>query len=203
MAELCNASMDHKQTLCDGGEIKQRTLDEYHETVKRLAKYIGREKLVSDLHPEDFHSLRSKLAKRFGPTRLGSEIQRVRGVFKFGVDSELLDKVPTYGPGFKKPSAKTLRKVRAAGGPRDQKPKQVRALMNHSRPALRAMILSTCVLCSQQPQHHDAPLRQVDVHATVRLRLGVIEGVAGSVPTTKTGILSTEDLRPATELAIG
>ncbi len=43
---------------------------------------MGKSRLVADLDPTDFASLRNKLAKRWGPVRLRDYIQRIRSVFK-------------------------------------------------------------------------------------------------------------------------
>ena len=48
---------------------------------------------------------------------LGNEIQRVRSVFKYAYDAGLSDKPMRFGPGFKRPSNKVLRKERNAKGP--------------------------------------------------------------------------------------
>jgi hypothetical protein len=58
------------------------------------------------------------MARRWGPIALGNEIQIVRSLFKHAIDAGILNKATLLGPGFKKPSAKTVRMVRAANGPK-------------------------------------------------------------------------------------
>ena len=70
-----------------------------------------------------------------------NEIQIVRSIFRYGVRTELLDKEPKFGVSFDKPSAKTLRQSRTAGGPKLFTPEQILAVMKLARPAMKAMIL--------------------------------------------------------------
>src|SRR2546430_2639421 len=78
---LANAFLNHKQALLDAGELTQRTWDEYKETTDLLVSQFGKGRLVDDLGPDDFAALRKKMAKRWGPVRLGNAIQRARSVF--------------------------------------------------------------------------------------------------------------------------
>jgi hypothetical protein len=72
--------------------------------------------LVIDLASDDFDRLRQSIAKQWGPTRLGNEVQRVRSVFKFGYDSGLIDRPVRFGPSFRKPARKVMRQHRAKDG---------------------------------------------------------------------------------------
>src|SRR5262245_23912957 len=102
--ELCNQFLNHKQARVDGGELSPRTWAEYKEVWDRLVSQYGKQRVVADLDPEDFETLRRKLARRWGHLRLGKGIQCVRCVFKFGFDAGLLDRPVRFGPGFKRPS---------------------------------------------------------------------------------------------------
>jgi len=108
--ELTQRFPSHKKELLDTGEIATRTFAEYKATCERLDIQLGSDRLVNDLAADEFGKLRANIAKTWGPTRLGNEIQRVRSVFKFANDSGLIDKTIRFGPGFQKPSAKTLQK---------------------------------------------------------------------------------------------
>jgi integrase len=72
---------------------------------------------------------------------LGNEIQRVRVVFKYAYDAGLLDRPVRYGPGFKRPSKKVLRKARAAKGPRMFEAADLRKMIDAASVQLRAMLL--------------------------------------------------------------
>jgi integrase len=140
---LCNAFMSHKKALLEAGELCQRTFDEYFATCARLVKAFGRERPVDDLVADDFRHLRAQVAKQWGPVRLSNEIQRVRSVFKYGYDAGLLDKTVRFGPDFKKPSAKVLRKNRA-GRSRMFEPAELQVVLKKVGLNMKAMILLAC-----------------------------------------------------------
>jgi integrase len=81
------------------------------------------------------------MAKDWGPVRLANEIQRVRSVFKYGYEAGLIDRPVRYGPNFKKPSSKVLRKERTRKGRRTFDPKELRAVLDAAEAPLKAMIL--------------------------------------------------------------
>jgi integrase len=146
---LANAFLNHKKALLDAGELTPRTWDEYKEATDLLVRQFGKGRLVEDLGPDDFAALRNKMAKRWGPTRLGNVIQRVRSVFRYaGPDGAgLLTKHVHFGPGFARPSKKVLRLERARRGPKLFTAEEVRGLIGLPpwRPApdaqLSAMVL--------------------------------------------------------------
>src|SRR5262249_22961202 len=111
--ELANHFLNFKRRRADAHEITERTWQEYKDTCDRIVATFGKGRLVSDLAPEDFSRLRERIAKRWGPIRLGNEIQRVRSVFKYGLGVKLLDRPAAFGPEFTRPSKKTLRLERA------------------------------------------------------------------------------------------
>jgi integrase len=62
-------------------------------------------------------------------------------VFKYAFDAGLVEKPIRFGPGFKGPSKKTLRKIRHANGRRMFEAKELRAMLEASEGQLQAMIL--------------------------------------------------------------
>lgn len=139
--DLCNRFLTAKRTLADTGEITERTFADYIAVCTRIVDAFGRTRQVPDLRAEDFDRLRVMLAKTRGPVALGNEIQRVRSVFKFAYDVELIDRPVRFGPTFKRPSKKTLRKVRNEKGPRLFEAKEIRAMLEGAGTQLKAMIL--------------------------------------------------------------
>lgn len=139
--ELTQRFLTFKKDRLDNNEIGPRMFAEYQATCERLDEQLGSNRLVIDLTPDEFQKLRANIAKTWGPVRLGNEIQRVRSVFRYATESGLIDKAILFGPGFKKPSAKTLRQNRAAKGIQLFTPKQIRALVKAADLNLRAMIL--------------------------------------------------------------
>jgi integrase len=118
VADACNAFLASKKLLVDCGELSQRTWADYLGTSQRLTANMGRDRPIDDLRGDDFVELRAKLAKRLGRVSLGNEIQRVRTIFKYAYDSELVPSPVRFGPDFKRPSAKSIRLERAEAGER-------------------------------------------------------------------------------------
>jgi hypothetical protein len=125
---LANAFLNHKQALVDAGELSPRTFADCREACIELVAAFGKHRLLSDLEPADFADLRAKVAKRWGPHRLGKFVQSVRSVFKHAADADLIDRPARFGPGFKRPSKKTLRLERAKAGAKLFTAQEARAL---------------------------------------------------------------------------
>jgi len=116
LGDLCNRFLTAKLRQQTAGEITPRMFNEYKGTTDLLVATFGKDRLIDDIASDDFETLRDEMTKRWGPVRLGNEVQKVRTVFKYGYDAGLLDKPIRYGPQFKKPSASVLRRHRAKNG---------------------------------------------------------------------------------------
>ena len=130
---LCNAFLNHKKALLDAGDLSPRTWINYEETARLIVSQFGKNRLVSDLVQEDFAELRAAMSKMWGPVRVRNYIQQTRSVFKYGYDAELLPTPVRFGPGFIRPSKKTLRLARAEKGLRMFEAVEVRMLLNGAR----------------------------------------------------------------------
>jgi integrase len=139
--ELANAYLNAKQALVDDGELSPLTFADYRRVANELVRHTGKARAVSDLDPEDFAGLRRKMARKWGPHRLKKSIQYVCSIFKHGYDSDLMDRPMRFGPGFKRPSAKTMRIHRAKQGPKLFTPEEIRRLVDAAGQPLKAMIL--------------------------------------------------------------
>src|SRR5262249_49082672 len=96
----------------DNGELAPRSFTEYGTLCNRMVKVFGRNRLVSDLTPDDFAKLRANLAKTLGPEKLKGEIIRCRVPFNYAYKMGMVERPVVYGEGFNVPSAKTLRRHR-------------------------------------------------------------------------------------------
>lgn len=163
--DLVNRFLTSKQHLCDAGEIAQRTFDDYHGTGERILEVFGRDRLVLDLAADDFEQLRSHLAKTRKAVALGNEIQRVRMVFKYGYDAGLIDKPVRYGPTFKRPSKRVLRKARAEKGLKMLEAKEILSLIEIAGTQLKAMILLAVNAGFGNNDCAILPIRAVDLKA--------------------------------------
>jgi integrase len=139
--DAVNAFLNAKKALVDAGELSPRTWAEYKAMTDELVAHLGKTRLVADLGPQDFASLRNKLAKKWGPHRLKKAIQYIRCVFKHVYESGLIDKPVRYGPGFKRPSQKTMRLHRASQGVKLFTADEVRKMLDAAGTPMKAMLL--------------------------------------------------------------
>jgi integrase len=140
--ELCNRFLTAKQHKVDAGEMGARMMTDYLETCQLLADALGKDRAADDITAADFQALRARMAKRWGPVRLGNAITRIKSVFKFGVDNALLERAPRYGSEFKKPDKAVVRRHRAARGPRLLEAADLRRVLAAAdKPTQHAMIL--------------------------------------------------------------
>src|SRR5262249_25236546 len=139
--DVVNRFLNSKQHAVNNGELSPRTWACYKEATDATVAVFGKSRLVSDLDPEDFASLRNRLAKRYGPHGLGTRIQCVRSAFKDAFDGGLIDRPVRFGPDFRKPSKKTLRLHRAKQGTKLFTPEEIRRLIAAATPQHRTMLL--------------------------------------------------------------
>ena len=141
LRELLNRFLSAKQHLLQEGEIVQRTFNDYKEVGDRIAKHMDLSLLVADLRPEDFELLRAKLAKTRGPTSIGNDITRIRMIFKYAYDAELIHQPIRYGQALKKPSRRAIEASRRCQGERMFEKEQIRDMLATERMPLVAMVL--------------------------------------------------------------
>jgi integrase len=189
--EAVNRFLRAKEHLKDAGELSPRTWAEYKAMTDELIAHLGKARLVSDLDPDDFAALRNKLAKKWGPHRLKKAIQYIRCVFKHAYECGLIDRPVRYGPGFKRPSMKTLRLHRAEQGPKLFSAEELRRLLDAVGPPMKAMILLGVNCAFGNADCANLPLTALD------LQRGFID-----FPRPKTGIPRRCPLWPETIEAI-
>jgi integrase len=139
--EAANAFLNHKLDKVKAGELSVRTLAKYKEVAVLIVRAFGKARLVTNLRPTDFTSLKNRMTRRWGPLRVADFIQHVRSVFKHALDSELIDRPVRFGPGFARPSQKTLRLHRAKQGAKLFTADEIRRLITAADTTMRAMLL--------------------------------------------------------------
>ena len=139
--DLCNAFLESKELLVDAGSITRSHWKDYHRCCGRILECFGRTTKVGSLRPENFDRLWATIAKAWGPIALGNEVQRIRSIFKWGHDTELLDKPVRFGLNFRRPSKKVRRLARKAAGPKLFTADELRKIIDAAGAPLKAMIL--------------------------------------------------------------
>ncbi len=165
VAELCNLFLAAKRQAHESDQLSGRMYDDYLDVCKTVAPSLVRSSVVAGLRAEDFARAKVDAAKRLGPVSLGIWIQRVRTIFKWGYESEHLEKPVRFGPGFAKPSRRAVRLQRAAGGAKLVSAADCRKLIAAARPPLDAMILLGLNAGLGQSDCSDLPLSAVDLDA--------------------------------------
>lgn len=141
LRNLVNRFLDAKRLLIDTGELSPVTWRNYYDVCERLISFFGKERAVLDLDAHDFEKLRAELSKGRGAHSLASQIQKVRTLFKYAYDAVMIDRPVRFGPAFKKPSKKAIRKARHAAGSRMIEAAQLRKLLKAAKQPMRAIIL--------------------------------------------------------------
>jgi integrase len=139
--DTANAFLNAKQALLDAGELSPVTFGGYKRVCDEVVAAFGKQRRVADLQPDDFAGLRNRLARKWGPVRLGNAIQVTRSIFKHSYDAVLIDRPLRFGPGFKRPSRKVLRLHKAKQGPKLFTAEEIRRLLEAADVPLKAMIL--------------------------------------------------------------
>jgi integrase len=190
--DLANKFLNAKTALVKAGELSPRTWADYKLVCDQIVKSFGKSRLVADLDPDDFAKLRNRMAKRWGPQRLGSKlIQYTRSVFKHGFDAGLIDKPVRFGPGFKRPSKKVLRLNRAEQGPKLFTADEIRKLIDAAGTSLKAMLLLGINCGFGNTDCGNLPLKAVDLDAAMI-----------DYPRPKTGVARRCPLWPETVTAL-
>jgi integrase len=138
LVELLQSIAESKH---DRGDLSRFTWKEYHAMCRHLITTFGRDRLISDILPEDFERLRAEWAKSWGPTRLAAEIVRARTVFNYAWKQGMVTVPIRFGEGFRPPSKKALRLNRAEQGVKMFEADELRRMLDNSAQSLRAMIL--------------------------------------------------------------
>ena len=139
--DLCNTFMESRQARMEAGELGRRSLDDYHNTVKRLAKFLGKKRMLKTLGPKDFSALKKKYCESWGAVTVKNEINRVKVILKYAVDMELVDRAINTGPDFRRPSTKALRLHRKSKPKKFLEAEEIHAVLGVADVHFRAMIL--------------------------------------------------------------
>ncbi len=137
--DLCNKFLVAKDAALAAGELAPITRKTYQRTTDVLVRFFGRGRSLETIKPEDFITLKSKLAKTLGAESLAAEVQRIRTIFRFAKAYKLVADVE-FGE-FKRPSQRVRRLARQGNGRRTFTRDEVLAMLDHADVQFRAMIM--------------------------------------------------------------
>jgi integrase len=138
---LVNKFLLAKKARVDAGELALGTFGDQYKTCKRVLSVFGGERLVDDLAADDFEVLRAQISKTYGKLSRKVEIKRVRSIFRYAYEANLIDKPVRFGPGFVGPNRRELRCERQQNGLCMFEAAEIRAMLAAAPVAVKAMIL--------------------------------------------------------------
>ncbi len=191
LRDLVNRFLTAKQRRVESGELGPQSFADYLRIYGRVIKAFGPHRPVHGMGPADFTRLRDLLSKTRGPFALGCDITKVRTLFRFAVAEGLMEREPRYGPGFDKPSKKTIRLARGPSGSRMFEPEEIAKLLAGASVQMRAMILLGL----------NCGMGNTDVASLPRSALDLPRGML-EFPRPKTGVARRAILWPETVEAL-
>ena len=141
VVDLANRFLTSKQRDAEAGEISLRTFRDYHPTCARALECFGKRRLVVELTAGDFGALRGVMAKTLGLAARKLEIQKTRAIFNFAYAMDLIDRPVRFGPDFRAPSARVLKKARRQNGAKMFSAEEIRAMLDAASTQMKAMIV--------------------------------------------------------------
>jgi integrase len=124
----------------NAGGLSIHSWTDYNHICGCLIETFGRDRLLTDLLPDDFERLRSDWSEKWGPVRLGNKINLVRIVFRYAYKNRLIPAEIVFGEGFKRPSKKELRVARAKKGLQMFESAELRRIIKAATQPMKAMI---------------------------------------------------------------
>jgi integrase len=122
-------------------ELSPATFADHHATCALIVDAFGKTRLVSDLDAKDFEALRRSMTRKWGHVTVANEVRRVRTVFRFAEQNQLIDRPVAFGTEFKQPSRKILRLEKSKKGKRLFEAAELRAIINKAALPMKAMVL--------------------------------------------------------------
>jgi integrase len=171
IVELANLFIANRKNKIADGSIEARTVEDYESTIQRLIGIVGKECRPQHLRPLDFAGIKAKLAEpvrdgthgkqvstgrkaktalvdkrgrqveRRSAGSVGGDIRRLRVFLNWTWKAELIPTAPRYGDEFSPPSRKEQRRKRAKDGRKDFTAEQIRSILTHCHPPMKAMVL--------------------------------------------------------------
>jgi integrase len=139
--ELCNRFLSVKESDVATKEITRRHFEDLYTACELLIGQFGKDRLVSDLGAADFELLRRSLSRTRGAWALGGVVQKIRSVFKYGIETGLITKVVLFGPGFKRPGKSAIRRERNEKPERMFEAVDLRTIIDTAGQPLKSMVL--------------------------------------------------------------
>ena len=92
---LCNLYIDHQESRSAIGEIKSRQVYDQILLLWDFVKYIGPNRVVSDISTIDLQNYRRKVIKSGkAPNTINNRLAAVKAMYNWALDNEIIDNIP-------------------------------------------------------------------------------------------------------------
>lgn len=150
--ELGNQFLFYQMQRVESGQIGGRWFEDCRRVIRQFARSVGTARPVNSLNADDFLHYRRLIARHglrgtapLGVHAITRAIVAIQGMFKWGVQTGVLEQLPRYGHAFAKPSAADVRRSRAKReretGKKMFAAEQIRLLLGSASVGLKAAIL--------------------------------------------------------------
>ncbi|MEN6404848.1 MAG: tyrosine-type recombinase/integrase [Thermoguttaceae bacterium] len=163
---LVNRFLSAKKATLEAGELSPATFADHHATCSFIVGAFGRSRLVADLDAVDFEALRRKMTrKNWGPVTIGNEVRRIKTVFRFAEQNQLIPQPVRYGTEFRAPSKKVLRLDRAKKGRRMFDAVEIKKILDKATVPMKAMVLLGINCGLGNSDIANMPIKAIDLKA--------------------------------------
>ena len=92
---LCNLYIDHQESRSAIGEIKSRQVYDQILLLRDFVKYIGPNRVFSDISTIDLQNYRRKVIKSGkAPNTINNRLAAVKAMYNWALDNEIIDNIP-------------------------------------------------------------------------------------------------------------
>jgi integrase len=146
ISDMCGLFLERQEARVVQNEITRRHFSDCLKSCRRLISHFGKFFRAGALGAVDFKAYRDSFPSTWGPSMVSGEIQRIRSAFKWAYESDLLTRMPNFGPDFRKPSKTVSRRDQQQreaqrGGKLDFSAEEIRTLLSECSSWLHACIL--------------------------------------------------------------
>jgi integrase len=130
---LCNMYLDHQESRAEIGEIRFRQVCDQTLLLKDFARFVGPNRVISDVSTMDLQNYRKKLIKSGkAPQTMNNRIAAVKAMYNWALDNEIIETGPR------------LKAVKKALAKKTDRPtftiEQIQRLLKHADTQIGAMI---------------------------------------------------------------
>jgi integrase len=130
---LCNLYLDHQESRAAIEEIKPRHLYDQTFLLRDFVRFVGSNRVVSDIATVDLQNYRKKLIKSGkAPSTINNRMTAVKAMYNWAVDNEIIESCPRLKAVKKVPLPKIERPTFSAS--------EIQALLNHASIQMKAFI---------------------------------------------------------------